>query len=222
MREQHSVAMAIGERRDLDDDLGDPVPQVLAERPFRDHVFRFLVRGAYNADVDDVKQIAVDVRILCATHTFENMIAKGAPRGRLWYRVAEVVIKIPPLAGDAVLLAHHFLRKYAREMKRPVKAFDADALAIENHMEVARGTSRKLKTRVKRAGGGRRRQPAGRSAISTSARWTTNLNLRSARERADRGAIRMALSRTESNVSNAAKLRDQQTDAVRPAKAIQY
>ena len=32
------------------------------------------------------------------------------------------------------------------------------------------------------------------------------LNLRSARERADRGAIRMALSRTELNVSNAAKL----------------
>jgi two-component system NtrC family response regulator len=32
------------------------------------------------------------------------------------------------------------------------------------------------------------------------------LNLRSARERADRNAIRMALARTESNVSNAAKL----------------
>src|SRR3546814_9906431 len=32
------------------------------------------------------------------------------------------------------------------------------------------------------------------------------LNLRAARERADRSAIRMALSRTESNVSNAAKI----------------
>jgi two-component system NtrC family response regulator len=156
------------------------------------------------------KQIDVDVRIVCATHqNLEGMIGEGTFREDLWYRLAEVVIKIPALAerdGDAVLLAHHFLRKYAHELKRPVKGFNPDALAAIESWPWP-GNVRELENRMKRA-----------VIMADTARLSAAdldlgeagsedfLNLRAARERADRSAIRMALARTESNVSNAAKL----------------
>lgn len=156
------------------------------------------------------KTIPVDVRIVCATHqNLEAMIADGAFREDLWYRLAEVVIEIPPLAerqGDAVLLSHHFLRKYARDMKRPVKGFNADALAAIEAWKWP-GNVRELENRMKRAvimADGSRLSAADLDLAEVED--DDFLNLRSARERADRNAIRMALARTESNVSNAAKL----------------
>ena len=53
----------------------------------------------------------------------DAMIAAKTFRDDLYYRLAEIVVTIPALAeraGDAVLLAKHFLRKYAAEMKSPV------------------------------------------------------------------------------------------------------
>ena len=156
------------------------------------------------------KQIDVDVRIVCATHqNLEGMIADGAFREDLWYRLAEVVIRIPALAerhGDAVLLAHHFLRKYAREMKRPVKGFNADALAAIEAWKWP-GNVRELENRMKRAvimADGNRLSAQDLDLVE--AEDEDFLNLRAARERADRAAIRMAMARSEANVSNAAKL----------------
>ncbi len=66
------------------------------------------------------KSIAVDTRIVCATHqNLEAMIADGRFREDLFYRLAEVVVKIPSLAerpGDATLLAKAFLKRFSREM----------------------------------------------------------------------------------------------------------
>jgi two-component system NtrC family response regulator len=156
------------------------------------------------------KQIDVDVRIVCATHqNLEGMIGEGTFREDLWYRLAEVVIKIPALAerdGDAVLLAHHFLSKYAHELKRPVKGFNPDALAAIESWPWP-GNVRELENRMKRAV--IMADTARLSAADLDLGEAGNedfLNLRAARERADRSAIRMALARTESNVSNAAKL----------------
>src|SRR3546814_10389988 len=65
------------------------------------------------------KAIAVDTRIVCATHRdLDTMIAQQSFRDDLYYRLAEMVVKIPSLAerpGDAVLLARHFLHQYAPE-----------------------------------------------------------------------------------------------------------
>ena len=51
------------------------------------------------------KPIAVDTRIVCATHQdLEAMIAAGSFREDLYYRLAEIVVRIPSLAerpGDA-------------------------------------------------------------------------------------------------------------------------
>jgi two-component system NtrC family response regulator len=137
------------------------------------------------------------------------MIGEGTFREDLWYRLAEVVIKIPALAerdGDAVLLAHHFLSKYAHELKRPVKGFNPDALAAIESWPWP-GNVRELENRMKRAV--IMADTARLSAADLDLGEAGNedfLNLRAARERADRSAIRMALARTESNVSNAAKL----------------
>src|SRR3954463_1572268 len=67
------------------------------------------------------QEIPVDVRVVCATHQdLEGMIKVGKFREDLYYRLAEIVVRIPALRarkGDAVLLAHAFVRTYAEEYK---------------------------------------------------------------------------------------------------------
>src|SRR5690242_18754453 len=79
------------------------------------------------------KQINVDTRIVCATHQdLEAMIGDGRFREDLFYRLAEIVVKIPSLAeraGDAALLAKAFQQRFSREMNPHVKGFAPDALA---------------------------------------------------------------------------------------------
>jgi len=159
------------------------------------------------------KAIAVDTRIVCATHRdLDAMIAEQSFRDDLYYRLAEMVVKIPSLAerpGDAVLLARHFLHQYAPEMNPAVRGFAPDALQAIDEGRWP-GNVRELENRIKRAvimadgklvmredldmAGG---EEAGEEA------W---LNLRSAREAADRVAIRRAMTQSEGNISAAAKL----------------
>ena len=58
------------------------------------------------------------MRIVCATHQdLPEMIKAGSFREDLYYRLAEMVVRIPSLAerhGDAALLAKHFLHIFAR------------------------------------------------------------------------------------------------------------
>jgi len=159
------------------------------------------------------KAIAVDTRIVCATHRdLDAMIAEQSFRDDLYYRLAEMVVKIPALAerpGDAVLLARHFLHQYAPEMNPAVRGFAPDALqAIDEGCWP--GNVRELENRIKRAvimadGKLVMREDldmAGGEEEGEEA-W---LNLRSAREAADRVAIRRAMTQSEGNISAAAKL----------------
>ena len=98
--------------------------------------------------------IAVDTRIVCATHQdLEAMIADGRFREDLYYRLAEIVVKIPSLAeraGDAVLLARHFVNRFARELNPKVQSLGPDALdAIDAYAWP--GNVRELENRIKRA-----------------------------------------------------------------------
>lgn len=157
------------------------------------------------------KPIAVDVRIVCATHqNLEEMIKDGRFREDLYYRLAEIVVRIPPLAerhGDVTLLAHHFLQRFGREMNSGAKGFAPDALAALNDWGWP-GNVRELENRMKRA------VIMADSKLITAADLDLDgdeemgmmLNLKAARELADRKAIRQALARTENNISNAAKL----------------
>ncbi|HVL29697.1 MAG TPA: PEP-CTERM-box response regulator transcription factor [Sphingomicrobium sp.] len=158
--------------------------------------------------------IAVDTRIVCATHQdLQAMIGDGRFREDLYYRLAEVVVKIPSLAerpGDAVLLARHFVTRFAREMNPKVQGLAPDALeAIDGHPWP--GNVRELENRLKRAvimADGKLVTAADLDLARAEAgeEPAIPINLRAARELADRRAIRQALARTDNNISGAAKL----------------
>jgi two-component system NtrC family response regulator len=155
------------------------------------------------------KAIPVDTRIVCATHQdLDAMIAEGRFRDDLYYRLAEIVVRIPALrerTGDAALLARHFLQRFAREMNPAVKGFAPDALAAIDAWGWP-GNVRELENRLKRG------------VIMADGKLVTaadldlqaphdseHLNLRSAREAADRRSIGRALAMSEGNISAAAK-----------------
>lgn len=158
------------------------------------------------------KAIAVDTRICSATHqNLEEMIHAASFREDLFYRLAEVVVKIPALAerhGDAVLLAKHFLARFAREMNPLVKGFSPGALAAVNAWPWP-GNVRELENRIKRAvimADGKLVTTEDLDLPEQPGSEPMPVNLKSAREAADRKAIRRALAETENNISGAAKL----------------
>ena len=156
--------------------------------------------------------IAVDTRIVCATHQdLEAMIADGRFREDLYYRLAEIVVKIPSLAersGDAVLLARHFVNRFGRELNPGVQSLSSDAVeAIDAYAWP--GNVRELENRLKRAvimADGKSITAADLDLSSNASDEAIAINLRAAREVADRKAIRQAMSRTDNNISSAAKL----------------
>ncbi|HEY6917210.1 MAG TPA: sigma 54-interacting transcriptional regulator, partial [Allosphingosinicella sp.] len=156
------------------------------------------------------KAIAVDTRIVCATHrNLEEMIAAGTFRDDLYYRLAEIPVRIPALAerpGDAALLAKHFLQRFAREMQSAVKGFTPAALAAIDAWAWP-GNVRELENRLKRAvimAEGKLVTPEDLDLPAEAD--ALPVNLKAVREAADRKAISRALARAENNISAAAKL----------------
>jgi two-component system, NtrC family, response regulator len=158
--------------------------------------------------------IAVDTRIICATHQdLDAMTADGRFREDLYYRLAEIVVKIPSLAersGDVVLLARHFVNRFGRELNPGVQSLSPDAIdAIAAYAWP--GNVRELENRIKRAvimadGKSVTAADLDLSSAAVADEQSLAINLRAAREVADRKAIRQAMSRTDNNISSAAKL----------------
>ena len=74
----------------------------------------------------------VDVRILAATNKdLQGLVKKVLFREDLFYRLNVITITIPPLrerGDDILLLAHHFLTKFAAELGKPQLRFSDKAL----------------------------------------------------------------------------------------------
>jgi two-component system NtrC family response regulator len=158
------------------------------------------------------RAIDVDTRIVCATHQdLEGMIHDGRFREDLFYRLAEVVIKIPSLAerpGDAALLAKAFLKRVSTEINPHVTGFASDALAAIDRWNWP-GNVRELENRVKRAvimADGKLVTAADLDLQEGGEDDAQVLNLKAAREKADRKAIRRALSRSDGNISSTARI----------------
>ena len=177
--------------------------------PLQVKLLRFLQERVIER-VGGRKAIPVDVRIVCATHqNLNQMIADKTFRDDLYYRLAEITVNIPPLSartGDSVLLAKHFLNRFAKEMNPGVKGLSTAALTAIDQWNWP-GNVRELENRIKRA------------VIMAEGKFVTAddlefgedddellLNLKAAREVADRKAIKRAISQTEGNISSAAKL----------------
>lgn len=158
------------------------------------------------------KTIAVDTRIVCATHQdLETMIVAGSFREDLFYRLAEIVVRIPGLAerhGDAVLLGKAFLKRFAKEMNPSVSGFAPNALAAIDAHDWP-GNVRELENRVKRAVIMADSKLVNADDLDFTADTEEDddvLNLKAAREQSDRRIIRHALARSEGNISSTAKL----------------
>ncbi len=156
------------------------------------------------------EEISVDVRVVCATNQdLTNLIREGRFREDLYYRIGEVSVRVPPLRerdGDVVLLARTFLDKYAKQHHRSLRGFSQDALrAIQAHLW--QGNVRELENRINGAvilAEGTHVTAA--DLELDGATGAPMLNLRQAREQAERQAVVRALTMDNGNISKAAML----------------
>jgi len=100
------------------------------------------------------KAIHVDTRVIAATNAnLESAMKEGRFREDLFYRLAVVVVKLPPLRdreNDSVLLAEAFLKRYATEEGKRKLRLSKDALQGIRQYSWP-GNVRELENRVKRA-----------------------------------------------------------------------
>jgi len=77
------------------------------------------------------KSIPIDVRLVCATNAnIRQMVDEGTFRQDLLYRINTIEIHIPPLrerGEDIVLLAEHFLQKYAQKYKKNIQGLTRES-----------------------------------------------------------------------------------------------
>lgn len=190
------------------DEIGD-LPM-----PLQAKLLRFLQERVIER-VGGRQEIPIDVHVVGATHQdLRARIADGRFREDLYYRLAEIVVDIPPLRerlGDPVLLSHAFARRFATEMRRPVPTLADDAVrALEAHRWP--GNVRELQNMLKRAVimAEEDRITAAdlglRAAPEPAAGGASTLDLRTVRESAERQAVITALARTDGNIVRAAEL----------------
>ena len=129
------------------DEVGDmpPVLQVKLLRALQDRTVQ---------KVGDHREEPVDIRVLAATHrTLEDEVKKGTFREDLYYRLATLTLRVPPLrerGEDVVVLARGFLRSFADTYRATVRSFTAAALAaVRRHPWP--GNVRELENRIKKA-----------------------------------------------------------------------
>ncbi|MGH8280211.1 MAG: PEP-CTERM-box response regulator transcription factor [Gammaproteobacteria bacterium] len=186
------------------DEIGDmPVP-------LQTKLLRFLQERVFER-VGGREQIAVDVRIICATHQdLSALIKEGRFREDFYYRVSEVTIRIPPLRerpGDATLLARHFLRQAAKRHGKGLRGFAPDALqAVEAY--AWNGNVRELENRVNSAvimAEGPQITIAN-LALPAPADHARVPTLNESRTLSDRRAVQLALVAADGKITRAAEL----------------
>lgn len=104
--------------------------------------------------VGDPRPIKVDVRVIAATNRdLEKMIADGAFREDLYYRLAVVSIRMPALrerADDIPLLVDYFLDKHCERLGRPRPSVEKGVYSALN-LYAWSGNIRELENVVERA-----------------------------------------------------------------------
>jgi two-component system NtrC family response regulator len=156
-------------------------------------------------------EIALDVRIVCATHQdLKALVREGRFREDLYYRLSEIVLRIPSLrerSGDSVLLAHHFRNRFCVSEGRPSMALSEAVLAaIEQYAWP--GNVRELEHCIRRAvimADGPRIGVADLD-LPGVVEQEAPVNLRQARDAAEYKVMVMALARSDGNIAKAAEL----------------
>jgi two-component system NtrC family response regulator len=156
-------------------------------------------------------EISIDVRIICATHqNLKSLAEEGRFREDLYYRLSEIVLRIPPLrerAGDSALLAHHFRNKFCTGESRSMLSFSAEALAVIESYGWP-GNVREMENCIRRAvimADGPQITPAD-LGLPESGAEEDSVNLRQARETAEYRVMVKALARADGSIVKAAEL----------------
>jgi DNA-binding NtrC family response regulator len=96
----------------------------------------------------------VDVRVLASTNkNLLGAVKNGLFREDLYFRLHVLSIELPPLrerGDDVVLLVHHFVKKFARELGNSVPAFSDKALHVLRNSYTWPGNVRELENVVHR------------------------------------------------------------------------
>jgi two-component system response regulator PilR (NtrC family) len=84
--------------------------------------------------VGGTKTTQINVRIIAATNrVLEDEINEGRFREDLFYRLAVVPLRVPPLRerkGDVPLLVHHFLKKYSELLGKEIQEISSYAMQV--------------------------------------------------------------------------------------------
>jgi two-component system nitrogen regulation response regulator NtrX len=196
------------------DEIGDMSPQTQAK------VLRAIQDGRITR-VGGNRAIATDVRIVAATNRdLPGMVETGSFREDLWFRLAVIPIRVPPLSErteDIPLLARHFAAWLSRRRGRRPKTFLPAALE-ELSRRRFRGNVRELQNLVERlvlmtdgeeiGPADLPPQPPGHvSALpsSPSVELAPGQTLAEAREAFERRLVESVLAETRGNVSRAAE-----------------
>lgn len=99
-------------------------------------------------------EIPIDIRLIAATNrNLEEEIQTGGFREDLYYRLAVIPIRVPPLrerVSDVVTLVHHFIQKYNQRLDRKVRGISEEALACLERYHWP-GNVRELENLIERA-----------------------------------------------------------------------
>ena len=176
--------------------------------PIQVKLLRFLQEQRFQR-VGGRQEIQVDTRIVAATNVdLKEGIKTGKFREDLYYRLAVVVINLPPLrerGNDVELIAQEFLQRFAAQNGRTKLAFSPDAVrAIKLHPWP--GNVRELQNRVKRAvimADGKRITEKDLE-LTRSADSLVAPTLKEARETVEREMVQQALKRHSGKITSAA------------------
>ena len=116
-------------------------------------LLRFLGERTFQR-VGSNKTLTADIRLISATNKkLEELVKSGEFREDLYYRLRVVEIEMPPLrerSEEIPLLAHAFLREFAKENGKAVNDFTPDALEALMNFSWP-GNVRELRTAIEHA-----------------------------------------------------------------------
>src|SRR5687768_4283645 len=184
------------------DEIGE-LPQ-----PLQVKFLRFLQERVIQR-VGGRKDIPINARVIAATNTdLKKAMVENQFREDLYYRLAVVTLKLPPLRereGDIPLIAQSFLKRFATEVGMDKKSFSSAAL---RHLEQYHwpGNVREMENRIRRAvimSEGARVTEADLELTLTDVPLAGR-TLQEARDELDRQLVTQAHRRLKGNISAAA------------------